>query len=115
MFTEQFNAPVKKLQLFVRPVVYRPILIFAVAEVLRPGYSQLSGCEELSRLPESEVEVQISARTATSLNRPGVTHAPSCNRLGTFGSLSPTVFNAIDTAQCTTHISNLPAIHLTHN
>lgn len=78
---------------------YRPIRIYVGGEVRRPGYYTFSGSQELSQLSESAEAVQLPAGTATANNRPGISQAPSCGELSTFGALFPTVFGAIRTAQ----------------
>ena len=113
VLTEQFKTYVKDPELYVRPVGYRPIRIYVGGEVRRPGYYTLSGSQELNRLSESAEEVQISAGSATSLNRPGVSQAPGGSGLSTFGALFPTVFDAIRTAQGITPYSDLAAVQVT--
>ena len=46
-------------QVYVRPVVYRPIRIDVGGEVKRPGYYTLSGETNLNRLSESAESQQL--------------------------------------------------------
>jgi len=96
--TEQFKAFVKRPQLYVRPVGYRPVRIYVGGEVKRPGYYTLSG-------------------TRPSLNQvPGGLPAGSGSSGGgisTFGAVFPTVFDAIRTAQGITPYSDLSQVQVT--
>ena len=57
--TQQFSTYVRDPQVYVRPVVYRPIRIYVGGEVKRPGYYTLSGETNLSRLSESAESQQL--------------------------------------------------------
>ena len=57
--TQQFSTYVRDPQVYVRPVVYRPIRIYVGGEVRRPGYYTLSGETNLSRLSESAESQQL--------------------------------------------------------
>ena len=70
--TQQFSTYVRDPQVYVRPVVYRPIRIYVGGEVKRPGYYTLSGETNLSRLSESAESQQLQAGTAMDVTRPGL-------------------------------------------
>jgi polysaccharide export outer membrane protein len=119
--TEQFKAYVKKPELYVRPVGYRPVRIYVGGEVKRPGYYTLSGSQELTSLSTSAEATQLSAGTAGVETRPGLNQLPggatagmgSGGGISTFGALFPTVFDAIRTAQGITPYSDLSQVQVT--
>ena len=108
--TEQFKAYVKNPELYVRPLGYRPIRIYVGGEVRRPGYYTLSDSRELNRLSESAEEVQISAGTATSFNRPGVSQAPGGNGLSTFGAAAGVLLQTGSNAMTAGGSGQVPAV-----
>ena len=69
--TEQFKTYVKSPELYVRP-----IRIYVGGELRRPGYYTLSGSQELGRLSDSAVAVQLKAGTAIATTRPGLNQVP---------------------------------------
>ena len=77
--TQQFRTYVRDPQVYVRPVVYRPIRIYVGGEVKRPGYYTLSLSREtnLSGLSESAESLQLQAGTAMDETRPGLGQLPS--------------------------------------
>jgi polysaccharide export outer membrane protein len=119
--TEQFKAYVKKPELYVRPVGYRPVRIYVGGEVKRPGYYTLSGSQELTSLSTSAEASQLSSGTAGLDTRPGLNQVPGSPAAGaagaggisTFGALFPTVFDAIRTAQGITPYSDLSQVQVT--
>ena len=119
--TEQFKAFVKKPELYVRPLGYRPVRIYVGGEVKRPGYYTLSGSQELTNLSSSAEATQLSAGTAGVDTRPGLNQVPggapagtgSGAGISTFGALFPTVFDAIRTAQGITPYSDLSQVQVT--
>ena len=118
--TEQFKAYVKKPELYVRPIGYRPVRIYVGGEVKRPGYYTLSGSQELTSLSTAAESSQLSAGTAGVDTRPGLNQVPGgigSNSTGggisTFGAVFPTVFDAIRTAQGITPYSDLSQVQVT--
>ena len=118
--TQQFSTYVRDPQVYVRPVVYRPIRIYVGGEVKRPGYYTLSGKTNLSRLSESAESQQLQAGTAMDVTRPGLgqlpggaSAGPGGSGLSTFGAVFPTVFDAIRTAQGVTPYSDLAQVQVT--
>ena len=103
--TQQLSNYVRDPQVYVRPVVYRPVRIYVGGEVQRPGYYTLS-CER--------------GETATDITLPGIgliksgTNAGSkgCG-LNTYRTEFPTVFDAIRTANGITPYSNLSEVQVT--
>ncbi|QNI57155.1 polysaccharide biosynthesis/export family protein [Synechococcus sp. BIOS-U3-1] len=118
--TEQFRAYVRDPQIYVRPVIYRPIRIYVSGEVKRPGYYTLSGNTERQNLSTTADIAQARRGTSTTTIRPGLgqvpggltTSAPS-NGLSTSGALFPTVFDAIRSAEGITPYSNLSKVQVT--
>ena len=118
--TEQFKTYVKKPELYVRPIGYRPVRIYVGGEVKRPGYYTLSGSQELASLSTAAESSQLSAGTAGVDTRPGLNQVPGgigSNSTGggisTFGAVFPTVFDAIRTAQGITPYSDLSQVQVT--
>ena len=68
--TQQFSTDVRDPQVYVRPVVYRPIRIYV------GGDYTLSGETNLSRLSESAESQQLQAGTAMDVTRPGLGQLP---------------------------------------
>ena len=93
--TQQFSTYVRDPQVYVRPVVYRPIRVYVGGEVQRPGYYTLSGESKLSNLSESAENLQLQEETGLV-------------RGTTDGSVLPTVFDAIRSAEGVTLIRTFP-------
>ena len=117
--TKEFKAYIRKPQVYVRPVRYRPIRIYVGGEVKRPGYYTLSGTSKLDRLSEAAEIQQLQSFTATDITRPGLGQLPGGARpmngkseLSTFGTLFPTVFDAIRNAQGITPYSDLSKVQV---
>jgi polysaccharide export outer membrane protein len=118
--TEQFKAYVKRPELYVRPIGYRPVRIYVGGEVKRPGYYTLSGGQDLTRLSTSAESAQLSAGTAGVETRPSLNQVPggldsgsAGGGISTFGAIFPTVFDAIRTAQGITPYSDLSQVQVT--
>ena len=116
--TEQFKTYVLNPELYIRPIRYRPIRIYIGGEVRRPGYYTLRGDSELQRLSESAEQQGVNTGSATSTLRPGINQIPgginnsSIAGISTFGSVFPTVFDAIRTAQGITPFSDLAKVQV---
>ena len=116
--TEQLRSYVIEPELYVRPVRYRPIRVYIGGEVKRPGYYTLSGDTELTQLSSSAESIRLSAGDATAITRPTLNQQPiassaGSNGISTFGSVFPTVFDAIRTAQGITPYSDLATVEVT--
>ena len=116
--TEQLRSYVIEPELYVRPIRYRPIRVYIGGEVKRPGYYTLSGDTELTRLSTSAEATRLSAGDATAITRPTLNQQPiassaGSNGISTFGSVFPTVFDAIRTAQGITPYSDLATVEVT--
>ena len=84
-------------QIYIRPVVYRPVRVYVGGEVKRPGYYTLSGNTDLSRLSQTAESQQLTAGTALTMTRPGV---------------FPTVFDAIRSAEGVTPYTDLSQVQV---
>ena len=102
LLTQQFRKYVLDPQVYVRPVIYRPIRIYVGGEVKRPGYYTLSGGKDLSSVAVSTEQGQLQPRTSSNVKR-----------LEGFSSFFPTVYDAIREAQGITPYSNLSKVHVT--
>ena len=114
--TKEFSVYVLDPQVYVRPVVYRPIRIYVGGEVKRPGYYTLSGETNLNRLSELAESQQLQASTAIEVTRPGFGQLPSrasgVSGLSSFGAVFPTVFDAIRSAQGITPYTDLSQVQV---
>lgn len=110
--TEQFSNYVRDPQVYVRPVSYRPIRIYIGGEVRRPGFYTLTGDSELKRASTTAEAAQLPS-TSGQLLGSEETIGPSGTVLSTFGSVFPTIFDAIRTAQGITPYSNLSKVQVT--
>ena len=97
--TQQFSTYVRDPQVYVRPVVYRPIRVYVGGEVQRPGYYTLSGESKLSNLSESAENLQLQEETGLV-------------RGTTDGSVLPTVFDAIRSAEGVTPYTDLSKVQV---
>jgi len=118
--TQQFSTYVRDPQVYVRPVVFRPIRIYVGGEVKRPGYYTLSGETDLTRLSETAEASRLQSGLATETNRPGLGQlpggaqsTPGGSGISTFGAVFPTVFDAIRAAQGITPYSKLSDVQVT--
>ena len=110
LLTQKFSTYVHDPQVYVRPVVYRPIRIYVGGEVMRPGYYTLSGETNLNLLSNSAKSQQLQANTAMKPTRTelgGAIAAPG------HSAVFPTVYDAIRTAQGVTAYSNLAQVQVT--
>ena len=101
---EQFRTYVLDPQVYVRPVVYRPIRVYVGGEVKRPGYYTLSGLQK--------TEEDLTKRSS-SLVDSGLSQNLDFGSAGSSTTLFPTVFDAIRTAQGITPYSNLSKVQVT--
>ena len=117
--TQQFSTYVLDPQVYVRPVVYRPIRVYVGGEVKRPGFYTLSGDSKLSNLSTSAESQKLQAGSTTEMTRPSLGQLPSgasggsgSGGLSTFGAVFPTVFDAIQRAQGITPYSDLSQVQV---
>ena len=106
--TQQFKTFVRNPEVYVRPVVYRPIRIYVSGEVKRPGYYTLTGVHEniTSSVLPCLIKAPLGCREAKAK-----TGRPSQWELNR--DTVPTVFDAIRTAQGITPYSDLAQVQVT--
>ena len=111
--TQKFSVYVLDPQVYVRPVVYRPVRIYVGGEVKRPGYYTLTGAQ-----------FTADRVTSTSLNQDSISYGllegigqntSSINDTSdaTLFTSTPTVFDAIRSAQGVTPYSDLARVKVT--
>jgi len=130
--SQQYRAFVRQPEIYLRPVGYRPVRIYVGGEVRRPGYYTLSGSQQLGGVT-SAFENQSdtfdgnqpspgSANPLSNLNtnsgeqvyRRAVTiRGGTANNTGINGSIFPTVFDAIRSAQGITPYSDITIVQVT--
>ncbi|WP_255001189.1 polysaccharide biosynthesis/export family protein [Cyanobium sp. Alchichica 3B3-8F6] len=103
---EQFRSFVREPQVFVNPVVYRPIRVYVGGEVARPGYYTLTG-EQV--LPES-ASGYTQRQKPTEVVEINPLVAP---QLSSRPLQLPTVFDALRAAGGVTPYSNLVEVTVT--
>lgn len=124
---QQFRAFVRQPEIYLRPVGYRPVRIYVGGEVRRPGYYTLSGSQQLGGVAttyEDQSDTPSEARKVDGLSlnalngeqayRRAVTiREGSASSSGIYGSVFPTVYDAIRSAQGITPYSDLSAVQVT--
>ena len=112
--TQKFSKYVLDPQVYVRPVVYRPIRIYVGGEVKRPGYYTLTGAQfttgDSSLSPASQPGL-ISAKPFGRSTQ-NLSFADDSSKATLFTG-TPTVFDAIRSAQGITPYSDLSQVHVT--
>ena len=112
--TEQFKAYVKKPELYVRPVGYRPIRVYVGGEVKRPGYYTLSGVQVIED-PNANANANANANVDSGSAALGQGTSAALTSLAggsSSNTLFPTVFDAIRTAQGITPYSDLSQVQV---
>ncbi len=110
--TQQFRTYVRDPQVFVNPVVYRPIRVYVGGEVARPGYYYLSGEQPLP-------EASSGFTRAPQLSRSGAPRPQDATNLLVPPQVSsrplqlPTVFDALRAGGGVTPFSNLSDVTVT--
>ena len=89
LLTEKYRKYVKNPNVYIRPISYRPVRIYVGGEVKRPGYYTLDS------FSKSDESAQLQTKLTTDEFQPSLEQIPS----RTFGTVFPTVFDAIRTAQ----------------
>ena len=101
--TKKFGTYVLDPQVYVRPVVYRPIRIYVGGEVRRPGY-YLTGAQFTTEEVVSTAQKNFQERTTH--NSPFI----NTDSNATLFTNTPTVFDAIRSAQGITPYSDLTQV-----
>ena len=122
LLTQQFSTFVRKPQVFVSPVTYRPIRVYIGGEVQRPGYYYLSGQQGMVGAEQSNAKGRYgSINVATGLadiDAPSTGFAssqgPKINGVKISRDLRlPTVFDALRIAGGVTPFSKLNEVSVT--
>ena len=112
--TQKFSAYVLDPQIYVRPIVYRPIRIYVGGEVKRPGYYTLTGAQFASSEAIQQAGPTIDFGSIEYLERSNLNTVPTGNDSTTSLYTSiPTVFDAIRRAQGITPYSDLSLVQVT--
>lgn len=114
--TEEFKAYVLEPQVYIRPVVYRPIRIYVGGEVKRPGYYTIAGARTIASQAKQLTEAANNLGSLGPINRStqNIFTANSDSKQTLFTSI-PTVFDAIRIAQGITPYSDLTQVQVTRN
>ena len=103
LLTIKFASYVQNPEIYVRPVIYRPIRVYVGGEVRRPGFYTLSGVEYTNDTNTIKYSSPV-AQGSAALGQ-GVTSSRSSLADGSNSTtLFPTVFDAIRSAQGSLHI-----------
>lgn len=111
--TQQFSAYVRDPQVYVRPVVYRPIRIYVSGEVKRPGYYTLSGQQSPDEEVSTTETVTVDQMSAGLGGKTKSSARSSVSSGSSSAALFPTVFDAIRAAQGITPYSKLSDVQVT--
>ena len=101
--TQQFGTYVLNPQVYIHPVIFRPIRIYVKGEVKRPGYYTVSGAR-------SKTFSSLSPSTRSDFKTSSL--ITSDTSTGILSSNFPTVFDAIRTAQGITPYSDLSQVQV---
>ena len=117
--TEQFKTYVRKPEIYVKPVGFRPVRVYVGGEINRPGYYMLSNSEVLQdqlnirqSLTPEEVRRQSTSLQDFAAARVRLQRSMSDDILNLQGTKAqsarwPTLFDALRAAQGVTPYSNL--------
>ena len=112
--TEQFRTYVIDPEVYVRPLVYRPIRVYVGGEVKRPGYYTLSGVQDSTEeLSSRNINTNTLVDQGSAGLSSGQVQRSSLSGGSSSTTLFPTVFDAIRTAQGITPYSNLSQVQVT--
>ena len=107
---QQFSTYVRKPQLYVRPVRYRPIRVYVGGEVRRPGYYTISsGGEIYTNISETTERLKMQTKNEKNIPLLAKTGVVGSS-LSTCGAMFPTVFDAIRCAQGITPYTDLSQV-----
>ena len=116
---EQYSSYVLDPQVYVHPVVYRPIRAYIGGEVQRPGYYYLSGQQEV---PNQSVSINSNLNNIENINNAinQFIPSPSSSNIPAIGGVRvdqklrlPTVFDALRIAGGVTPFSKLGEVTVT--
>ena len=112
--TEKFRPFVRKPEVFITSVGYRPVRVYVGGEVVRPGYYTIRGAELVQDLP-SGVEGQGLGVSNSGAMRAGSSLLSSLKRSSSTSGLSsaPTLFDALQAARGVTPFSQLETVKIT--
>ena len=102
LLTEKYRKYVKNPNVYIRHKSYRPDRIYVGGEVKSPGYYTLDS------FSKSDESAQLQTKLTTDEFQPSLEQIPS----RTFGTVFPTVFDAIRTAQGITPYSDLGQVQV---
>jgi polysaccharide export outer membrane protein len=114
--TEQFRSFVRDPQVFVNPVVYRPIRVYVGGEVARPGFYTLSGEQVLPEAASGytqKQELREGSRVERSNAQVAEFNPLVAPQLSSRPLQLPTVFDALRAAGGVTPYSNLVEVTVT--
>ena len=116
--TQQLSTYVREPQVYVRPVIYRPIRIYVGGEVKRPGYYTLAGTQKLDIVTSTTNNKQTLPSQLGNFDFEkieAITGITTSQENTSFGRqfLLPTVFDAIRAAQGITPYSDLSKVQVT--
>ena len=110
--TQQFKAYVRDPQVYVRPVVYRPIRVYVAGEVKRPGYYTLTGVQNYKEFNQKYSQQQLSSLDLQSAGLQENSSNSSIASGSSSATLFPTVFDAIRSAQGITPYTDLSQVQV---
>jgi polysaccharide export outer membrane protein len=122
--TEQFKAYVKNPLLYVKPVGYRAVRVYAGGEINRPGHYLLSGSQQLDdQISIREGSSPLDTRRQTTslqdfaaarvrLSRSATDDIPTLQGVSAQPLRWPTLFEALRAAQGVTPYSNLGEVQV---
>ena len=108
VLTEQFSTYVRKPQVYVRPVAYRPIRVYVGGEVRRPGYYTLTGVQSFKGYGSPNTSEKLTSKEQLDSRTKGFLDDSGAGSIIDDGSgaelfpkvfLFPTVFDAIRSAE----------------
>ena len=114
--TQQYRAFVRQPEIYLRPVGYRPVRIYVGGEVRRPGYYTLSGSQQLGGVTsafENQSDTFDGNQPSPGSANPVTIRGGTANNTGINGSIFPTVFDAIRSAQGITPYSDITIVQVT--
>lgn len=118
--TEEFSTYVLDPQVYVQPVIYRPIRIYVAGEVKRPGYYTLGGSNNFRTMAQAGIAIRYPMTSNQNSSEPSKIYdlmpkEDQSKKVASFGPsfALPTVFDAIKSAQGITLFSNLSNVQVT--
>ena len=99
LLTQKFSTYVRDPQVYLRPVVYRPIRVYVGGEVKRPGYYTLTGVQSAIGDNNSSLPNQLESLDSQSAGLQNNSSGGSIASGSSSATLFPTVFDAIRSAR----------------